>query len=207
MCCHVASYASATSGSLPTAVAPACCPSASNCRVLQPHSGYQQSRSRHLHRPRTGVARFVADRCASSNESPRLNYCFDLRPRVSGAQHEPVLPISTLRRSSVRTGKSRLISGCKEFLPPSSLLAPPCRTQLRPIISAEPLNEGSRQSRFRDRPRSSAHSNYISVRRRSGFLQVDVSEAPPITEQPPRRATFTGAPDTSQRLPVPDRPR
>ena len=40
----------------------------------------------------------VVETCTSSKESPRLNCCSDLRRRISAVQHEPVLPISTLRR-------------------------------------------------------------------------------------------------------------
>ena len=112
------------------------------------------------------------------NESPRPNCCPVLRRRILVVQHESVLTISTLRRSSVRTGKSRLISACNGFPPPSSLLAQPCRVRLRSISAAEPLRSGARQRRCRNRRRSSEHSNYISVRRRTGFLQVAVSEVP-----------------------------
>ena len=108
ICSRAASYASATSASSPTAAAPACCPSASNCYAVQPNKLCQQ-RPPHLSSVRTGVAHSAAEPCSSSNESLRHNCCSALHRRLSGAQHEPLSSIWILSRSSARRGKPCLI--------------------------------------------------------------------------------------------------
>src|SRR5215469_7062849 len=104
ICSRAASYVSATSGSSPTADAPLCYPSASNCYVIHPHRHHQHGPSPHRNRCPFGAAHVAVEPCVPSNESPQLNCCFVLRPRVSGAQHEPLLPISTLPLAPARTG-------------------------------------------------------------------------------------------------------
>jgi hypothetical protein len=199
ICSRAASYASATSASSPTAAAPACCPSASNCYAVQPNKRHHQGSAPQLSSVRTGVAHSAAEPCSSSNQSPRRNYYSVLHRKLPCAQHEPLSPIWILSRSSARRAKPCLI-------PPATASCDRSRSSPRPGTSSfgQPpalylTNKRTKHRRCRNCRYPSAHSNYISIRRHCGFLQVAVSEVPtslPISAMPRR----VGTSDTAQRL-------
>ena len=199
MCSRVASYVSATSASSPTAVAPACCPSASNCYVIQPNRQHHQRRSPRLNRYHFGAAHVAVEPCVPSNESPRLNCCFVLHPRVSGAQHEPLSSISTTLRAPARTGKRCATWPAATPCGWNCSSAPTKNASSRPPPAPRVREKRTRRGLLPPPLAASAHSNYISARRRSSFLHVAVSKAPTGSDR--HAATcHVGAPDTAQRL-------
>ena len=179
-CCHVASYVSATSASSPTAAVPACCLSASNCYVIQPNRRHQQRQSPRLNRCHFGAAHVAVEPCVPSNESPRLNCCFVLHPTLPGAQHELLSCISTTLRATTRTGKRCAIWPPATPCGGNCSSAPTKNGSSRPPPAPRVTEKRTRSGLVPHPLAASAHSNYISVRRRSGFLHVAVSKAPSL---------------------------
>src|ERR1019366_2395135 len=103
ICCHLASYASATSASSPTATAPRCCRCAGGCSAdhckAQPHP--------HLRPPirptRSGTAPSAVEPCASSNGFPLPNSCCARHLSQTGTQHEDLSTSSAFARASAHT--------------------------------------------------------------------------------------------------------
>jgi hypothetical protein len=88
ICCHAAWSASATSASSPTANVPGCCRSASAC--LRLHQSGPRAPLNTLHDPPLfRSVHTAAQRCTSSNGSPRLNCWFVLHRSRAGKPHEP----------------------------------------------------------------------------------------------------------------------
>ena len=141
MCSRAASYASATSASSPTAAAPACCPSASNYSRL----ASQQAPPAKAVSPTRQSSTWRCPRLRRNHAHRRTN----LRGRTAApfstaesqvVQHESVLTISTLRRSSVRTGKSLSHFGPQQT-PAADIAArlSPAGSCLGPSSAPEPL--------------------------------------------------------------------
>jgi hypothetical protein len=87
-CFHEASYASATSASLPTGSAPYCCRSASACSRERPI--YQPRDLKSPDHSRFRRARTAVERCNSSNGSHRPNCWLDLHSAYKSVQHGDV---------------------------------------------------------------------------------------------------------------------
>ena len=103
-------------------------------------------------------------------------------------RHELLFPITTLPRATARPGKRRPILLASNWPPPKPSLLPLTNNGPFPS-SATHVADGERNSAALPQPpAASAHSNHISVRRRSGFLHVAVSKAP--TSQPSVRDQF-----------------
>jgi hypothetical protein len=103
-------------------------------------------------------------------------------------RHEPLFPISTLPRAPARTGKHRPILPAATGPRRNRSLLPLTNDGPSPSSATHPTDRERRSPALPQPPAASAHSNHISVRRRSGFLHVAVSKAP--TPQPSVRDQF-----------------
>ncbi len=97
-------------------------------------------------------------------------------------RHEPLFPISTLPRAPARTGKRRPILPAATGRRRNRSLLPLTNDGPSPSSATHVTDRERRSAALPQPPPASAHSNHISVRRRSGFLHVAVSKAP--TSQP-----------------------
>jgi hypothetical protein len=97
-------------------------------------------------------------------------------------RHEPLFPISTLPRAPARTGKRRPILLAATGRRRNRSLLPLTNDAPSPSSATHATDRERRSAALPQPPAPSAHSNHISVRRRSGFLHVAVSKAP--TSQP-----------------------
>ena len=192
----MALFASATSASLPTAVALDCYPSASNCCVALLLSSHQQRVTlARVH----GVVRCAEERCASSSVSRLPIFSFALHHRSRSVQHDstswtsPPSRCTQQNRRSLRPITAAALKSllCASYLNSSETVPDP--------ISSDPLCNEPRHIPRSCLKYSRPHSNYISLRRPAGFLQVAVSKAP-TSSATTHQCVATGAPDTAQRL-------
>ena len=184
ICCHPASCAFATSDSLPTATALLC------CRCAFDSSATQRARlRRQYHHPpsrltHSGTVQSAGEPCTSSNGSPPPNSCFARRLNQTGALHEALSTSSASARAPALTRIPCLFR-------PKPLA---CQPLQRPEnASASQHAAPSAPSVIRHYPTQSVpdlsapvqtDSKYIGFPE-GGFLQVAVSEAPPLGPRSP----------------------
>ena len=179
ICCRPASCASATSDSLPTATALLCCRCACDCSA-----DHRKTQLRQQHRPpigptHSGTAQAAVEPCASSNGSPPRNSCSALRLNQTDAPHETPSPSSAFARASAHTQIPCLIR--PEPLAGQSLQLPhqPSPSHRTAPFRLQAIGPYPTQSVPDPSAPVQAHSKYIGFRG-GGFLQVAVSEAPPL---------------------------
>jgi len=78
----------------------------------------------------------------------------------------------------MRTGKPCLSMACNKLLATQPLFDEPHDLRIDQVSALHIAGILAEKDRFPNRRHPSAHSNYISVRRRSGFLQVVFSGVP-----------------------------
>ena len=183
MYCRPASCASATSDSLPTATALLCCRSAFDSSATQRRWLLRPHHHPPIRPTQSGTAQSAVEPCTSSNGSPPRNSCFARHLNQIDALHEALSTSSTSARVSAHTRIPCLFRpkplGCQPLQLPhkasaSQYAAPSgpsvirrCPTQSVPDPSAPVQTD----------------AKYIGFPV-GGFLQVAVSEAPPLNRAP-----------------------
>ncbi len=179
-CCRPVLCASATSDFSPTATALLCCRFA--CDYSADHSKTQLRRH---HRPQirlihSGTAQSALEPCASSNGSLPRNSCFGHRHNQTGTQHEALCKSMVTARLSERMRiPCPIWRGWLGRLPlrPSTgaslrCFTHPSQCQIRTSYPTPPVLDPPAPAQ--------TDSKYIAFHE-GGFLQVAVSEAPPLT--------------------------
>ena len=184
ICCHPASCASATSDSLPTATALLCCRCAFDSSATQRRWLLRQHHHPPFRLTQSGTAQSAVEPCTSSNGSPPRSSCFVRHLNQTDPLHEALSTSSTSARASAHTRIPCLFRpkplGCQPLQRPHN-------------ASASQHAAPSGPSAVRRCPTHSVPDPSAPVQTDSkyigfpvgGFLQVAVSEAPPLGPRSP----------------------
>lgn len=183
ICCHLASYVSATSASSPTANALRSCRYASNCSAAQRRWLLRLHPRLPIRLVHSGTVQSAVQPCTSSSGCQLRSFCFAPHLNQTGTQHEAPSPSSAFACASAHTPIPCLFR-------PKHLGCQPLHQASASQYAAPSGPSVSGTSPTQSVPDPSApvqtDSKYIGFHE-GGFLQVAVSEAPPLR---PRRRTL-----------------